>query len=45
MINIKEFKGNKVLVITDDKNEKNFVSLGIIRLGSSSLTLKKLKSL
>ena len=24
----KEFKGNKVLVLTDDKNEKNFVSFG-----------------
>lgn len=27
-ITTKEFKGNKVLVITDDRNEKNFVSFG-----------------
>ncbi len=25
---IKQFKGNNVLVITDDKNDKNFVSFG-----------------
>jgi len=28
MVSVKEFKGNKVLVLTDDRNEKNFVSFG-----------------